>query len=1134
MSRFRRISTRRAALLASTALALTGLTVAAIPPATAQNATWLNAPGSADYNDGANWTPATVPTGTASFGTSGITALSLTSSVNTVGGWTFNAGAPAYTFDVTSIIGQLNFNGAGILINGGSATINATGSSQTMNFTNAATAGSATINSGNALSFFNTATAGSATISSGPNGYVFFRDSATASSANITGSAIFYDTATAANATITGLGGFNGTSTAANATITGAAAWGGNSTAADATITITTTGYFDNNSTAADATLTNNGLFSFKQNSTAGNAHITNAGSLAFGDNSTAANATIISNGTLRFITNATAASASITNNLSMSFELDSTAGSATITNGNSGVLDFYERSTAGSATIASTGTVNFNDTSTAGSARINATGASSVNFFNSSSAGSAKINATGASSVNFFNSSSAGNAGIPAQIDVQGGSSVNFYDTSTTGNASINLGGASANKIIFNNASTAGNAHIFGNSGGTEVLFKNTSTAGSANILSNSIMRFNGSSTAGNATLDIGGTLQFLDNSTAGSAAIDTSGAVSFNDTSSGGTARLDAGATGTFDFSGLTSSGTTAGSFEGAGTFKLGPKTITVGGNNLSTTLDGIIEGNGGALVKTGTGTLTLAGTNTYTGATTINAGTLRVDGSIAASSGVAVNSGGTLSGTGIVGNTTVNSGGTLAAGNGTAGSSLTVNGTLGLNAASTYAVNVNPATSSFANVSGAATLGGATVNAIFAPGSYVSKKYIILTAGSINGTFGTLTNTNIPANFHDSLSYDATHAYLNLDLTFTTPATGTINGNQNNVANALINFFNTTGGIPLTFATLSAPALSQAAGETATGSQQGTFNAMTQFLGLMTDPFTAGRANGANAPAYAEEEDSVANAYAASGKPRSKNERDAYAAVYSKAPLARNYDPRWSVWGAGFGGSQTTDGNTTLGSNTTTSRLFGVAAGADYFFSPNTVAGFALAGGGTSFGVNGFGSGRSDLFQAGGFIRHTVGPAYLTGALAYGWQDVTTDRTVTIAGIDRLRAQFNANAFSGRAEAGYRFVGPWIGGVGITPYAAGQFTTFELPAYTEQVVSGANTFALAYAAKSVTATRSELGLRADKSFAMPTPFSPCAAAPPGRTISIPTAPSPPPSRPCPARPSSSTAHGRPATPR
>jgi uncharacterized protein with beta-barrel porin domain len=447
--------------------------------------------------------------------------------------------------------------------------------------------------------------------------------------------------------------------------------------------------------------------------------------------------------------------------------------------------------------------------------------------------------------------------------------------------------------------------------------------------------------------------------------------------------------------------------------------------------------------------------------------------------------IKTGATLAGSGAVGNTVINSGGTLAAGNGTASSSLNVTGSLAFQSGAIYLVQVNPATSSFTHVSGAATLGGATVKATYANGSYVARQYTILTAGSVSGTFGSLVDTNLPTNFHTAMSYDATHAYLNLILNFGIP--GNINGNQQAVGNALTSFFNTTGGIPMVFSALTPAGLTQASGETATGSQQTTFNAMTQFMGLMTDPFTAGRADGANATAYAEEEDSAVNAYASSGKPRSKNEREAYAAVYRKAPLAKTYDPRWSVWGAGFGGSQTTDGNTTLGSNNTTSRLFGVAAGADYFFSPNTVAGFALAGGGTSFGVNGFGSGRSDLFQAGGFIRHTVGPAYFTGALAYGWQDVTTDRTVTIAGIDRLRAQFNANAFSGRAEAGYRFVSPWIGGVGITPYAAGQFTTFELPAYAEQVVSGANTFALAYAAKSVTATRSELGLRADKSIAM-----------------------------------------------
>src|ERR1700730_577841 len=142
------------------------------------------------------------------------------------------------------------------------------------------------------------------------------------------------------------------------------------------------------------------------------------------------------------------------------------------------------------------------------------------------------------------------------------------------------------------------------------------------------------------------------------------------------------------------------------------------------------------------------------------------------------------------------------------------------------------------------------------------------------------------------------------------------------------------------------------------------------------------------------------------------------------------SKTFPPAWAGGGRGCVGAQTTDGNATLGSNTATSRIYGTAVGADYRFSPNTLAGFALAGGGTSFSVANAGSGRSDLFQAGALIRHNARPPYIAAALAYGWQDVTTDRTVTIAGTDRLRARFNANAFSGRAEAGYRLVTPWMG--------------------------------------------------------------------------------------------------------
>ena len=273
----------------------------------------------------------------------------------------------------------------------------------------------------------------------------------------------------------------------------------------------------------------------------------------------------------------------------------------------------------------------------------------------------------------------------------------------------------------------------------------------------------------------------------------------------------------------------------------------------------------------------------------------------------------------------------------------------------------------------------------------------------------------------------------------------------------------------------------ALSQLSGEVGTGSQQVGFNALTQFMGVLSDPIGHGGGFGGAGPAtgYAEEGEQ-ASAYA------SRRTSDAFAMFTKAAPAS--YVPRWNVWASGFGGGQSISGNAGLGTSDTTSRIAGAAVGADYRFSPNTIAGFALAGGGSSFGVSNLSSGRSDLFQAGAYARHTIGAAYVTGALAYGWQDVTTTRNVTIAGLDVLRARFNANALSGRLEGGYRFVAPVAGGLGVTPYAAGQFTTLWLPSYAEQAVTGNNTFALAYGAQTVTDTRSELGIRTDKSWALP----------------------------------------------
>lgn len=89
------------------------------------------------------------------------------------------------------------------------------------------------------------------------------------------------------------------------------------------------------------------------------------------------------------------------------------------------------------------------------------------------------------------------------------------------------------------------------------------------------------------------------------------------FFDSALGDRARLVANAGGSIEIIALGTTATTAGSIEGAGTLRLGAKTLTVGFNDLSTTFSGRVQGNGGSLVKVGTGTLILSGlSNTYTG--------------------------------------------------------------------------------------------------------------------------------------------------------------------------------------------------------------------------------------------------------------------------------------------------------------------------------------------------------------------------------------------------------------------------------------------------------------------------------------------------------------------------------------
>jgi autotransporter-associated beta strand protein len=209
-----------------------------------------------------------------------------------------------------------------------------------------------------------------------------------------------------------------------------------------------------------------------------------------------------------------------------------------------------------------------------------------------------------------------------------------------------------------------------------------------------NGAMTFVNASSAGNSVIlnNTGGfTLSFTDTATAGNATITTNpfSLTQFSSNATGGNARLITNALGIVDFSGTSgpagNNQVTAGSIEGAGSYRLGGNQLTVGSNNLSTAVSGTIEdggtfgGSGASLVKVGTGTLTLSGTNTYSGGTAINGGVLAVsaDANLGAAAGGLAFGGGTLR---FLSSFTTNRAITLDAGGGTFDTSAATASTLG----------------------------------------------------------------------------------------------------------------------------------------------------------------------------------------------------------------------------------------------------------------------------------------------------------------------------------------------------------------------------------------------------------------------------------------------------------------------
>ena len=147
-----------------------------------------------------------------------------------------------------------------------------------------------------------------------------------------------------------------------------------------------------------------------------------------------------------------------------------------------------------------------------------------------------------------------------------------------------------------------------------------------------------------------------------------------------------------------------------------------------------------------------------------------------------------------------------------------------------------------------------------------------------------------------------------------------------------------------------------------------------------------------------------------------------------VLKAPPPKPTFDAALEAWGSGFGGSNKTDGDAIVGSNNVTARTYGFAGGMDYRFTPDTVVGFALAGGGTNWGLaQGTGQRPQRCVPGRRLWPDAFRPGLCGGGACLHQQLDSTNRTAL---GDQLTATSTAQSFGGRIEAGYRYADAAIG--------------------------------------------------------------------------------------------------------
>ncbi|MEB0207404.1 autotransporter outer membrane beta-barrel domain-containing protein [Pseudomonas sp. CCC3.1] len=430
----------------------------------------------------------------------------------------------------------------------------------------------------------------------------------------------------------------------------------------------------------------------------------------------------------------------------------------------------------------------------------------------------------------------------------------------------------------------------------------------------------------------------------------------------------------------------------------------------------------------VKSGSWTLTSQndfsdGGEIFSGARLINQGAIIGT--------MTVDNGGVYAGGGSVGNLLVN--GTLQTNSqlGTA----TINHDLTFSSGATLAYGVNADGSSApVQVGGTATLNGATLAINAGSGTYPwLSQYTVLNAGSINGTFGTVTSDY--AFLTPTLSYKPTSVeltYARNDVAFADYATSANGGSAarglsqlkagNALYNALLNTNTQTAGA----------AIEQLAGSGNAGLSRATL-AATQQVG--SSMLAAMQSLGAGAGLQVAADIRNTPVLAATGVP---------------AGLRNLNDPnaQGRLWLQGLGSYGRLDGD--HGSSDLTQRTKGGLLGADWALTQDWRMG--MLGGYSKTDVDSSGmDGTVNSWHAGAYAIRQSGPLALRLGAAYSGHNGDTKRSVAFNSFaDQPKGDYHANSQQAFAELGYAM---GSGRVSAEPFANLGYQRYHRDRYTEK---------------------------------------------------------------------------------